>query len=180
MVAAVGVQAVEHLFAMVGNIHHNGILVAETAAEQCHNLVVVERCIVVVGDNLPFAPAQVAAPGIVACGKVHVARTETPGIFLVLPHAVENHEVETVAGEFVELLKERCVVGFAVAVAEIEAKPRKFAVVQKEAAVEVNDAQVGALVILARDERHLVAGLAHHSGKKGAVGPRTAASRSVG
>ena len=96
VVAPHGVAVIVGLLAMVGEIHHHGILLAEEVDDTFQHIVVVERGVVVVGNELPLPGGEVwSLKGDAVGGKplklLHVR--EAVGGDEVLSHEVEHHKV---------------------------------------------------------------------------------------
>ena len=121
MVAAEVMHAVEHLFAVVGEVKHNGVIVLELLAQLCEHVVVEARGVVVVCHYLFLVFVQVGAVLVVVGGENHVFWPEAFVVFLVLPDAVEDDEIVVASAELVYFLHEVAVVEFAEFVAVVEA-----------------------------------------------------------
>ena len=90
---------IETLFAMIGNIDDNGILVLKTTQYLIDNGVVIQRGIVIVGQDIEILFGQIGTVIVLTCPFPLFIRI-TGVVVYMLPHHVEDNQVAVLIGRW--------------------------------------------------------------------------------
>ena len=158
---------------MVGHIDDEGVLVGKLLSDGCHDGVVVEDGVIVVGHDEPLLRRQVRtvvhrSPQVLArflgiAGLVNQVRSHQMEDDQVVLLVLALQTVVLLEHAFVELVK--------TGIAGIELCLAQLRIVQEEATAEVIDRLIGLRQELVGDKRHVIARLAEHLGEERIVAP---------
>ena len=173
MHAAVEVDvALIALLAMVGHIHHDGVLVLEALYYLVDNRVVIQYCVVVVGKHAQLFLLELG-PVVVFRIKVSAVSREARAIVNVLPLQMEYYQIvlSVVALQPVIVAQQSVVVSVKPRVARVEHGVAQLRIVQEEAAAEVVDSLLSLRQKLVGKERYMISCLAEQLGEQRIVAP---------
>ena len=172
------------LFAVVGHIDDDGILVVKAVADSVDDGVVIEHGVVIVAHHLALLGRELRTPFLIV-RRIEVGALV--GIAVAIGHMltqeVEDIEVATVLGGrvgYLVIVREQSVVILVyLGVAGVKLGSTQRGIVQEEAAAEVVDCLLGFGQELVGEEGDMIPGAAEYLGEEGIVAPLARLSHDV-